>query len=96
VVLWILLGICGFSYSLIVARRLRLQKSYKPLLYDWVFYVAVPAVIYAILALSAYFTLVYGGEILFLVAAAVVALLLVSIHNTWDSITYLVFTRFAI
>jgi len=33
-ILWTLLGICGFVYAIITARRISMQKIYHPLLYD--------------------------------------------------------------
>lgn len=93
-ILWGLIGIGGFVYVIIVARRIKAQKAYQTLLYDWMFHVVLPLLAYAVLAISAYATLTYP-QALFFIAAAVLAIILIGIHNTWDAITYLVFVRFS-
>jgi hypothetical protein len=52
-VLWGLMGLCGIVYTVIVARRLRVQTSYKPVFEDWLFHVLLPFAAYAALAVSA-------------------------------------------
>ena len=42
VVLLGLIGLSGITYSVIVARRLRMQIEYKPVFEDWLFHVLLP------------------------------------------------------
>jgi hypothetical protein len=92
-VLLVLIGIYGLIYSIITIRRVWLQKVYKPLLYDWFFYTILPIVIYLVIVISAFAILIYTELALFFIAGSAVSLLLVAIHNTWDSATYNVFVR---
>jgi hypothetical protein len=92
-VLWGLLGPFGIAYSVIVARRLRTQTSYKPVGEDWLFHALLPLAAYAALAGSACAAHSHAHLALFLVAAAVLLLLFIGIHNAWDAVTYHVFVR---
>jgi hypothetical protein len=51
----------------------------------------VPAIAYAILALSAVAALSHTHESLFGMGAAVLLLLFVGIHNAWDAVVYHVY-----
>jgi hypothetical protein len=59
---------------------------------DWLFHVLLPAVAYGVLA-SAYAARSYVDKALFGVATVALLLLFIGIHNAWDAVTYLVFTR---
>jgi hypothetical protein len=91
--LCILCGVMGFGYSIIVARRARAQTEYQPVFEDWLFHVLLPAVAYGVLAAAAYAARSYVDQALFGVATAALLLLFIGIHNAWDTVTYLVFTR---
>ena len=88
-----LVGIGGVVNTGIVVRRLRTQHAYKPVFEDWLFHVLLPFFSYALLAGSAYEAPSYPRVALFVVAAAVLVLLFVGIHNAWDAVTYHVFVR---
>jgi hypothetical protein len=92
-VFWGLLGLFGIAYSVIVARRLRTQTSYKPVGEDWLFHALLPLAAYAALAVSACAAHPHARVALFLVAAAALLLLFIGIHNAWDAVTYHVFVR---
>jgi hypothetical protein len=84
-----LIGSVGVVYVLHVARHMRVQTVYRPVFGDWLYYALLPLVGYIILAISAFLTLSFTVEALFGVGAAALLLLLVGIHNAWDSIVYL-------
>jgi hypothetical protein len=87
--LWGLLGLCGMVYAIIVVRRMRAQSIYTPQFEDWLFHVLLPFVAYAILAGSAVDEIVSKADNdLFGVGAAALLLLVIGIHNAWDTITY--------
>jgi hypothetical protein len=86
-----LVGVAGIVYTLIVARRLRSQKVYRPLFEDWLFHVLLPLMAYAIVALSTYIVTQNTRRALFFLGAATLLFLFVGIHNAWDSVTYAVF-----
>jgi hypothetical protein len=90
---WGLVGLGGIAYEIIVARRMRLQRIYAPVGEDWLFHLLLPLAAYATLAVSAILARLNVGEALFAVAAAVLVLLFVGIHNAWDAVTYHVFSR---
>ncbi|MFL6436974.1 MAG: hypothetical protein ACJ71Q_05295 [Terriglobales bacterium] len=87
--LWGLLGLCGMVYAIIVVRRIRAQSIYTPQAEDWLFHVLLPFAAYATLAGSAVVE-VYSKRYssLFAVGAAALLLLIIGIHNAWDTMTY--------
>lgn len=92
-VLWGLVGFSGMVYVMAVIRRMRRQSAYRPQFEDWVFHVVLPVAAYVTLAFSAIAALSHLREALFAAGAAAMLLLLASIHNAWDAVTYHVFTR---
>ena len=85
-----LTGVGGLTYVAIVARRLRLRDgTYDPVAEDWLWYAAVPLVAYAALVVAAILLPGSPEGVLFGVAAVVLVLLFVSIHNAWDVVTYI-------
>jgi hypothetical protein len=90
---WGLVGFGGMVYVAVVARRMRAQTVYKPVFEDWVFHVLLPLAAYAMLAGSAFAARLHARPALFVVAAASLLLLFVSIHNAWDTVMHLVFVE---
>ncbi len=88
----VLLGLCGLggvTYVIIVARRLRRQKDYQPVMEDWLFHTVFPLVSYTALVVAALLLPGYPAPALFVIAAATVLLLFIGIHNAWDNVTYI-------
>lgn len=92
-VVWGAVGIAGFVYGVIVTRRLRRQSAYKPEFEDWFFHAAMPIAAFAVLIASAILAIWHPCTALFGVAIATLLLLLIGIHNAWDSVTYHVFVK---
>jgi hypothetical protein len=88
-----LMGVAGIVYTLIVARRMRTQKAYRPVLEDWLFHSFFPLLGYAMLLISGYVAMHNTRRALFLIGAATLLFLFVGIHNAWDSVTYVVFVQ---
>lgn len=86
------IGIIGIGYSATVGYRARRQTSYHPVLEDWVWHVVLPSGVYAALALGAMFLHASTSVPLFVVAGAALGLLLIGIHNAWDTVTYIAIT----
>jgi len=92
-VLWMLVGIIGLFYSLLVTRRMRRQDRYKPEFEDWLCYSVLPLLAFAGLVafgcagFSVPHLAPYG------VAIAALLLLFTGIHNAWDSASYHVFAQ---
>jgi hypothetical protein len=92
-IIWGLAGLIGTAYTVITGRRLRGQQAYKPVVEDWFFRVVLPLGAYLSLAGSAYMSRFMVRTSLFGIAAGVLLLLFIGIHNAWDNVTYLVFVK---
>ncbi len=88
-----LIGLAGVVYAVIVARRMRRQSSYKPDFEDWLFHSVLPVLAYAVLLAASLSAPIHLHESLIAIAAAVLLLLFVAIHNCWDAVSYHVFVR---
>ena len=83
-------GLAGLGYATIVIHHARRQTSYKPVWGDWLWYAILPCSIYAALAVAALFLRTNTQLAIFLIGAAALGLLLIGIHNAWDTVTYMV------
>ena len=93
VVLCGVIGVVGAVYTVIVARRVRLQTAYQPEFEDWLFHALLPLAAYAALVFSALAASDHTHEALFGVGAVALLLLFVGIHNAWDAVAYHVFVK---
>jgi len=91
--LWGLIGLCGFVYELIIARRISRWSTYQPAFEDWFFHVMLPLAAYALLAASSVAAFWRAEEALFALGAATLMLLFAGIHNAWDAVTWHVVVR---
>jgi len=86
-------GVAGTIYSLITLRRAQRQRDYQPVFEDWLFHAILPLLAYGTL-LGAALALVARTEVaLFAIAAVALLLLSIGIHNSWDTVTYIVLDR---
>jgi hypothetical protein len=85
-------GVTGLVYGAIVIRRARRQTDYKPVGEDWFWYAGLPCFVYAVLTITAAMLRTYPQPALFAVAASAITLLLIGIHNAWDTVTHIVMT----
>jgi hypothetical protein len=81
-------GAAGLAYSLRVTVRTRRQKSYDPVLEDWMFHVILPLLAYLVLLSSAIAMRRAPEGSLYGVAASALLLLFIGIHNAWDAAVY--------
>jgi hypothetical protein len=85
------LGICGFLgflYSLSIFRHAR-RAQYNPDLEDWIWYAILPVIAHLAL-LTATVLLWWNLEWAFsVVAGDALMFLLLGIHNSWDTVTYI-------
>jgi hypothetical protein len=86
-------GVAGLVYAMIIARRSRRQREYQPVFEDWLFHVILPACAYTTLIAGGYLVRMAAAAGLFVVATAVMLLLFIGIHNAWDTVTYLVLIK---
>jgi hypothetical protein len=94
-VLLVLLGLSGVAYAAIIFRRLiiraRLQETYNPVVEDWIWFGILPFIAYSAIAIAALTFFGDSTHALFVIAAAMILLLLIGIHNAWDTVTYIAF-----
>ena len=81
-----ILSVGGLWYAAIVVRRARRQEIYEPVFEDWLWHALLPFGSYAALLVSAVAFAAFG------VAAASLLLLLIGIHNAWDTVTHMLVT----
>ncbi len=88
-----LLGLAAIIYLLVVLRRMRGIPNYQPPLKDLLWYVACPLAAYILLTAAALALPARPGPALYVIAAALMALLFLGIHNAWDLVSYFAVVR---
>jgi hypothetical protein len=86
-------GITGAAYAIVVARRARRQKGYKPVFEDWLWHVALPLVAYMALVLAGTLLRRAPTPSLFVTGATALLLVYIGIHNAWDTVIYVTLNR---
>jgi hypothetical protein len=82
-------GLGGLAYGVTVVRRARRQVDYEPVWEDWLWHAALPFACYATLTAMA---VVLGSDpqlAVFAIGAVALGLLLIGIHNAWDTVVYI-------
>jgi hypothetical protein len=88
----IAVGLCGLAgaiYVLKVIGHARRQKGYAPDAEDWLWYAAFPLVAYFALLWPAVALRRHPNASLFVIACITLSLLVIGIHNAWDTVTYI-------
>ncbi len=88
-----LCGVGGLGYGAIVIRRARNQTVYSPVWGDWLWFIILPCCSYAIIGLAALCLHKTTQVALFGIAGSALGLLLLGIHNAWDTVAYIVIGR---
>jgi hypothetical protein len=83
----------GLGYATVAIRRTRRQTAYKPVWEDWICRAILPWSAYALLVVAALLLGITPHAALFVIGAAALGLLLIGIHNAWDSVTHIVVTN---
>ena len=86
-------GVAGLVYGAVTIWRAVHQTEYQPVWQDWLWYDTLPLVTYLLLAIGAAMLRGDTAAALFLIATAALGLLLISIHNAWDTVTHIVFVQ---
>jgi ABC-type transporter Mla maintaining outer membrane lipid asymmetry permease subunit MlaE len=86
-------SLVGIAYSVRVIYRTWRLTTYSADLEDWAGYAILPLVAYVALLASAIALQAFAPKALFVIAAAVVLLIFLGIHNAWDTVTYLAIKR---
>jgi hypothetical protein len=82
-------GLYGVVYVLGLMRRTGRLTEYTPDLEDWLCYTILPIVAYGAILACALMLVAVPVTALFVLAAGVVLLIFVGIHNAWDIVTYI-------
>jgi hypothetical protein len=78
-------GIGGLLYTGTIAAGIgRMTSTYVPAHEDWIWNVILPAIAYGTWLAAAFFIWRWPHASLYAVAAVLVALMLIGIHNAWD------------
>lgn len=78
----------GICYMVVVWYRTMRQSVYRPELSDWMWYSILPSLAYLALVAGAIRFVWAPAGMLFALAGAVLLLILVGIHNAWDTVTF--------
>jgi hypothetical protein len=84
----VIIGAGALIYSALVLQHARRQRSYKPVMEDWIWHFLLPAAAYGAMLIAALFLGRGAQGSLFVIAAATMLLLGIAIHNAWDTVTY--------
>lgn len=82
-------GLAGLAYAIRAMQHARKQKGYQPDAEDWVWYSALPVVTYVALTVTAVLLPAHVKGALFAIAGLALGLLLIGIHNAWDTVVYI-------
>ena len=88
-----LLGIGMVLYLLSVMRQMWKVPQYQTPLKDWLWYMVLPLGAYAAVMAAAFALPANPALALYMVSAAMAALLFLGVHNAWDLVTYLAIQR---
>jgi hypothetical protein len=82
-------GAAGIAYVVFIAAHIgRISPTYIPLAEDWIWNVILPAIVYGTLLAVAAFIWRRPEACLYAVAAAMLLLMVIGIHNAWDIAVY--------
>jgi hypothetical protein len=92
---WVLgvLGLGMVSYMIGVMRQMAKVPQYQTPLKDWFWYMVFPFIAYVVIVGAAIALPASPALALYLISAAMLALLFLGIHNAWDLVTYLAVQR---
>jgi hypothetical protein len=83
----------GVAYALNTFRRARHKMNYQPVMEDWIFHAFLPFIAYAAGFVASVRLPRHPAGSMFTIAAVSLLLLLVGIHNAWDSVVYVAIDR---
>jgi hypothetical protein len=83
----------GILYALVIIYKTRRQSLYEPDFSDWSWYAVLPLLAYVAMLTSSVLLPALKTGALFGLAAAVMLLIFIGIHNAWDVVTYITIFR---
>ena len=88
-----LTGAVGIVYTVAVMRRARRQRDYRPVLEDWIWHAALPAIAYAALVVAGIRLPGGSAGAPYVVGGVTLLLVFIGIHNAWDTVFYVMVER---
>jgi hypothetical protein len=82
-------GVAGVAYIFVVIGRARRLATYRLVGEDWRWHVVFPLISYVLLLVAAILLPAYAHRVLFAIGGVTLLLLLIGLHNTWDTVTYI-------
>lgn len=82
-------GVFGIVYTSVVLRRAMTQRGYSPVVEDWVWHTILPMLTYAAMLVAGAALRWRTTEPLFIIAATLLMLVFIGIHNAWDTVLYI-------
>jgi hypothetical protein len=86
-------GASGLVYSVIVLRTALRQRDYRPVLEDWIWHAALPMLAYAAMVHAGIRLSGGSTHVLYAIGGAALLLVLIGIHNAWDTVAYVTLER---
>ena len=86
-------GLAGLVYTSIVASRFGRGMRYVPVLEDLISHIILPFVAYTTLLVTGVSVYWHAVAALYIIAATALLLLLLGIHNAWDSALYIAMSK---
>ena len=83
-------GLIGLGFAARVIVHAMRQVSYEPVMEDWLWYMAFPCCMYLAVVIGSLLLHSFEQSASFVIAGAALSLLLIAIHNAWDTVTYIV------
>lgn len=92
-------GLSGCVYAVIVFRRIvrrsKIDGNYNPVLEDWIWFAILPLAAYLAIFVAGILMVASDlGPALFIIAGALLLILVIGIHNAWDTVTYIAIMRY--
>jgi hypothetical protein len=84
-----LCAVGGMAYMVVVIRRAVRQKTYTPVLEDWIWHCLLPSVAYVTMLGAALFLRRDPPPSLLVIGVTALLLLFIGIHNAWDAVIYI-------
>jgi hypothetical protein len=83
----------GLLYGAVVIHRARHQDHYRPDWSDWLWYAVLPCGAHALLLMAAVLLPVATRPAAWALGLSALGLLMIGIHNAWDTVTHIVTVR---
>jgi hypothetical protein len=87
------LNFCGIVYVAIVHNTARRQEGYEPVFEDWLWHVILPYGSYGLAFIAAVVLPFASTVAMDMIGAMALVLLIVGIHNAWDTVTFILLEK---